>query len=179
MERILQDQKKDKELKQQVIELYRVESKFKRLKKEYEDKKSNLVVAIKNQMFCNKGHWNEFRFGAKNGDRRVTMSVKKVEPVSIVWDADKLESALSKEVAKQVIVKTYEITDYAGLVKYLRGCGVDPKKFKRFVAVHKSVDEQSLDQLDALGEIDHNDIEGCYTKKVRSDYLRVDMLEDA
>lgn len=178
MERILQDQKKDQELKQQVIELYRVESKFKRLKKEYEDKKSNLVVAIKNQMFCNKGHWSEFRFGAKNGDRMVTMKVKKVEPVSIVWDADKLESALSKEVANQVIVKTYEITDYTGLVKYLKRCDVDPKKFKRFVTVHKSVDEQLLDQLDALGEVNRNNVRRCCTRMVKGDYLRVDMLED-
>ena len=178
MERVLQDKKKDVELKQQVIELYRIESKFKQMKKEYEAKKSSLVVAIKNQMFCNKGHWSEFQFGARKGDQKVVMSVKKIEPTSIVWDTDKLEQVLDKEVSKQVIEKTYEITDFVGLVAYLKTCGVSPKKFKEFVAVHKSVNEQSMDQLEAIGEIDRNAIEGCYTRKTKSDYLRIDMLED-
>lgn len=178
MERVLQDRKKDVELKQQVIELYQVESKFKRLKKEYEDKKSKLVVAIKNQMFCNKGHWDSFQFGVSKGGQKVVMDVKKVVPTSIAWDADKLEETLDKQIAKQVINKTYEITDFIGLVEYLKTCGVSPKKFKEYITVHKTVDEQAINQLDAVGEIDHDLIKGCYTVETKKDYLRINMLED-
>jgi hypothetical protein len=62
------------------------------------------------------------------------------------------------------------------LVKYLKQCGVSPKKFKSFITVEKSVDKKKLDFLFETGEIKTKDLDGCYELKESESYLKIDML---
>lgn len=101
--------------------------------------------------------------------------VNKVQKTSIDFDVDKLENNLSKEMSKDVIDKSYTITDINRLIVYLKSCGVDPKVFKSFINVTKTVDEKKLDKLADLGLINKEQLEGCYTLKRKKPYFTVRM----
>lgn len=83
----------------------------------------------------------------------VNLVVNKVQKTSVIFDVDALENNLSKEMCKDVIDKSYTITDINRLIIYLKSCGVDPKVFKSFINVTKTVDEKKLDKLADLGLI--------------------------
>lgn len=101
------------------------------------------------------------------------IKVSKVERVSVKFDADKIERALPKEVALKVVNKKYEINDIFGLVSYLKGCGVDPKVFKSFLSITKSVNVSELERLSALGEIDEKDLDGCFLVTKSDPYYKL------
>ena len=74
---------------------------------------------------------------------------------------------------KAVFKKRYEITDFVGLVKYLKACGVDPNVFKMYVTSEESVDVDALDKLSDQGKIGVNNIAGCYFVKCQKPYFTV------
>lgn len=179
---ILQNKRENDEVKRQTIELFELEVKYKAIKKQYEDKKSKLTLAIRNFMYCNKGANDEIQFLAQSGNTfskdNKMLRVRKIIPKTIVWDADKLEERLDKELVSQIVHKRYTITDMDGLITYLRSCGVSAKKFKSFIEVEKIVDANAIDQLDAVGDLSLEDIKGCFTVHEKNGYLRIDTLED-
>lgn len=101
--------------------------------------------------------------------------VNRVQKTSVIFDIDALENNLSKEISKDVIDKSYTITDINRLIIYLKSCGVDPKVFKSFINVTKIVDEKKLDKLADLGLIREEQLEGCYTLKRKKPYFTVKM----
>lgn len=178
---MLSNKRANEQVKRQSIELYELECKFKQLKAKYEKKKEALTISIKNFMFINtEGITDEFEFEvqAKDDTSRGVLTVKKITPTVIVWDADKLEKQLGKERSQSIIEKRYTIEDYDGLVEYLKECGVSPKKFKSFLSVERTVNQQALKQADDLGEITDKDISDCYKTQIKSSYLKISVLED-
>lgn len=105
------------------------------------------------------------------------LKVTKVQRTSVDFEADKLEKVLPKEIAKKAIVKKYEIIDIQGLTSYLKKCNVDPKIFKEFLSVTKTVDTKELDKLEELGQISIEQIKGCYTVKKSSPYYTVSEIK--
>lgn len=101
--------------------------------------------------------------------------VNKVQKTSVIFDVNALENNLSKEMCKDVIDKSYTLTDINRLIIYLKSCGVDPKVFKSFINVTKTVDEKKLDKLADLGLIRKEQLEGCYTLKRKKPYFTVKM----
>lgn len=101
--------------------------------------------------------------------------VNKVQKTSVIFDIDALENNLSKEISKDVIDKSYTITDINRLIVYLKSCGVDPKVFKSYINVTKTVDEKKLDKLADLGLISKEQLKGCYTLKRQKPYFTVKM----
>ena len=85
----------------------------------------------------------------------------------------KLKEKLSKDLFKQVTDKTYYIDDMEGLVRYLKKCGVNPKKFKMYVSSEVLVNEQKLDEAFQNDEIDMKQLEGCYSLKLGEPYMRM------
>ena len=91
--------------------------------------------------------------------------ITRIQNTRIKFDPDLLEKALGKTLSEDVIIKHYTVNDMFGLTAYLKQCknGVDPKVFKSFISVSKTVDTKALDQLEALGKITAKQIQGCYT----------------
>lgn len=122
-------------------------------------------------------------FKSENIEKSMTVSfdefdmsdlvVNRIQKSSIEFDTNKLEKALGKVLSNQVIERKYEITDIDALVAYLKQCNVDPKIFKSFLNVSKSVDEKELDRLEELGKISQEQIEGCYEVKRYKPYFTV------
>lgn len=99
--------------------------------------------------------------------------INRIEKTEIVWDAEKLEKRLEKSIRKKVIRKKYSVPDMAGLVEYLKTCGVDPKEFKKYIYVEKSVDEKEINRLGDTGYITTSQINGCYNVKCNKPYYTV------
>lgn len=165
------DKTQERKMLSEVDELYELEQKYKSIKKKYEDKKKKLSISIRNAMFVN--GMNKFQYEETN---RV-IDVKSITQKRIVWDVEKLEEKLDKEICNECIQKTYEINNIEGLIKYLKSCGVNPKKFKSFLNVQKKVDNKKLNELSELGDINKKDLEGCYELKESEGYVKIDIKE--
>ena len=151
--------KKQSELKDMQSQLNSEKAKFNSLMERFFDEEEVDKTAV----FTN--------CGVDGGCEKYT--VTRVQRVSVDFDPVRLERALDKDVAKSVINKSYEIADIDGMIKYLKECGVDPKVFKSFLNVFKSVDLDELNRLEEIGKITREQVEGCYTVKRQKPYFTV------
>ena len=129
-------------------------------------------------MFSNlKNGENSFTVKLDNGmdfySSPVTVTVTKVRRKKITWDLEALKKKLSKEKFITVVNKEYTVIDMPGLVKYLKTCGVDAKKFKKFINVSETLDETKLDTMYETGKLKQEEIRGCYTVGVSEPYFRI------
>lgn len=153
-----------------VLDFFNEQKRFKKIQTEYEEKK-NTFYSEMTKLFETENADNSIIFEGDFAEEN--LEVKKVQKSSVIFNADKLEKKISKEIAKNVIVKRYEVVDMFGLIAYLKECGVDPKIFKSFLSITKSVDTKELERLEEIGKIDIKQIEGCYTVKKQNPYFTV------
>lgn len=161
-----------------VRRLYEAKKKKAQVDKWYEEVKKKEQLAISNFMFTNVPRGEEhFDITLTEGIEYYTnhkrLGVTRVRRRKIVWDMKKLKERLSKAKYKAVVKKRYEIEDIDGLIKYLKKCGVDPKRFKSFLSVTETIDEKELNNLSELGTITENDIKGCYTVELSDPYIKI------
>lgn len=164
------------ECKQIVSSFFQKQQRFKQiqddfgnLKKQFYDDMENYFKDnnINNKLFLNDGEF-------VNGN----LLVKRVQNAKIIFDADKLEKKLGKDISSGIIIKRYEITDISGLITYLKECNVDPKVFKSFICVSKQVDTTALENLEKLGKISLEQIKGCYTVNRSNPYFQVSVSKE-
>lgn len=171
-------QKELLQIKDSVRRLYDAQKKKKEVEKFYNDVKQKESLAISNFMFTNLPNGeNSFEIVLDEGisyyTNHLKLLVTRVRTKKIVWLLDKLKSKLSKEVYKDVVDKTYTITDMDGLIKYLKKCGVEPKKFKKYIEVHEHLNETKLNNYYDTGVINKKELEGCYEVKLSEPYIRL------
>ena len=163
----------DKVMFGQVLELYREEQRFKQAKAQYEARKQQLTVSIKNYMY-GKGY-SSFDFRSREfGSVKVNKIVRK----SIKWNVDKLKEKLPVELCAEIIEKEYQVNDMPGLIKYLKSCGVNPRKFKKYLNVVEKVNQQKINELSEVGDITADDIDGCYEVKQTEGYLTINAKKE-
>ena len=162
------------ECKQSVINFFQKQKRFKQIQTRFCEIKTDFY----NDM--------EDYFKYNNIDGKLTIKcdefadaqsfvVTRIQSSRVEFNPDKLEKALGKELSRDVIQKHYEIVDMNGLVTYLKECGINPKVFKSFVSVRKTVNTKELDRLEELGKITAEQIKGCYTVKSQSPYFTVNI----
>lgn len=156
------------EFEQSVLRFFESQQKFKRVQTHFNELKAKFNSEMKDFFEC-KGI---SRISVKNFVDG-TLVVNRVQKTSVEFDAQKLEKVLDKNIVNQVVVKRYEIIDMSGLIAYLKECNVDPKIFKTFLNISKTVDIQELDRLEELGKITAKQVEGCYTIKHQNPYFTV------
>lgn len=159
------------ECKEFVLEFFEKQKKFKNIEASYNELKKQFNSEMEDFFECNKVG-PKLRFEDEDSFAG-NLVVTRVQKSSVIFNADKLEKALGKELSQDVIIKRYEIIDMFGLTKYLKECGVDPKVFKSFLHVSKTVDEKELDKLEEIGKISEEQIKGCYTVKSQKPYFTV------
>lgn len=101
--------------------------------------------------------------------------VTRIQSSKVEFNPDKLEKALGRELSRDVIQRHYEIVDMNGLITYLKEYGIDPKVFKSFISIRKSVNIKELDKLEELGKITAEQIKDCYVIKSQSPYFTVNI----
>ena len=169
------DRQVEDQVKDEILDLIRLEEKFKEVKKKYEDKKKKLTTSIKNFMYIH--NTTSMSFSSLGGDSK-SYSVKKVQRVTVNFDPEKVEQQIDEDLHTQFVTKRYAITDIDGLIKYLKSCGVSAKRFKSFITVEKGIDRKALDNLIEIGEITMDELEGCYEVKESESYLRFNIKEN-
>lgn len=166
------------QIKESVQKLYKAQQDKKKFDKYYDDVRKKEQLCISNWMFSNlKNGENSFTVKLDNGmdfySSPVTVTVTKVRRKKITWDLEALKKKLSKEKFITVVNKEYTVIDMPGLVKYLKTCGVDAKKFKKFINVSETLDETKLDTMYETGKLKQEEIRGCYTVGVSEPYFRI------
>lgn len=166
------------QIKESVQKLYKAQQDKKKFEKYYEEVRKKEQLCISNWMFSNlKNGENSFTVKLDNGmdfySNPVTVTVTKVRRKTITWDLEALRKKLSKEKFTTVVNKEYTVIDMPGLVKYLKTCGVDAKKFKKFINVSETLDETKLDIMYETGKLKQEEIRGCYTVGVSEPYFRI------
>ena len=161
------------ECKQAIITFYQKQKKFNQIQTKFGEMKADFYNNMEDYFKCN-GVNNKLTIECDNLNCDCEVfTVTRVQGSKVEFNPDKLEKVLGKELCQNVIEKHYEITDMIGLVTYLKECGTNPKVFKSFISVRKSVNTKELDRLEELGMITAEQIKGCYTIKNQNPYFTI------
>ena len=169
-------------VKNSVRKLYDAQQEKKQFDRYYEEVRKKEQLSISNFMFTNlPKDQNSFEIELDEGvgyyTNHVRLNVTKIRTKKVTWLLDKLKQKLGKETYNDVVDKTYTINDMQGLVRYLKSCGVDPKKFKKFIDVDETLNETKLNTYYETGALKKEDIEGCYDVKMGEPYIRLTELK--
>lgn len=148
------------------------QKKYKQIQTRFSEIKANFYNDMEDYFECNN---IDGKLTIDSGIDAGKFTVTRVQSTKVEFNADKLEKALGKELSQSVIQKHYEIVDMNGLITYLKECGINPKVFKSFISVHKTVNMKELDRLEELGKITAEQIRGCYTIKSQNPYFTVNI----
>ena len=169
-------------IKDSVRKLYDAQQEKKQFDRYYEEVRKKEQLAISNFMFTSlpKGQ-NSFEIELDEGvgyyTNHVKLNITRIRTKKVTWLLDKLKQKLGKETYNDVVDKTYTINDMHGLVRYLKSCGVDPKKFKKFIDVDETLNETKLNTYYETGALKKEDIEGCYDVNMGEPYIRLTELK--
>lgn len=169
-------------IKDSVRKLYDAQQEKKQFDKYYEEVRKKEQLSISNFMFTNlPKDKNSFEIELDEGvgyyTNHMKLNVTRVRTKKVTWLLDKLKQKVGKDIYSEVVNKTYTVNDMQGLIRYLKTCGVDPKKFKRFIDVTEELDETKLDTYYETGALKKSDIEGCYDVKMEEPYIRLTELK--
>ena len=103
--------------------------------------------------------------------------VKKRCRTYIKWNFQKLAKNLGNKLFKQVVNKKYIVNDMLGLIEYLKSCNVDPNIFKKYIDVEYSLNEAELDNLELLGKVKAEQLEGCFDLSFSKPWYSVEKKE--
>lgn len=160
------------ECKQSITNFFQKKKKFEQIQKRFNEIKANFYNDMEDYFRCNDID-GKLTVQGDNFDDAENFVVTRVQSSKVEFNPDKLEKALGKELSRDVIQKHYEIVDMIGLISYLKECGTDPKVFKSFISVRKTVNTKELDRLEELGKVTIEQIKGCYTVKNQSPYFTI------
>lgn len=170
------------QIKDSVRKLYDAQQEKKQFDKYYEEVRKKEQLSISNFMFTNlPKDQNSFEIELDEGvgyyTNHMKLNVTRIRTKRVTWLLDKLKQKLGKDTYKDVVDKTYTINDIQGLIKYLKSCEVDPRKFKKFIDVDETLNETKLNTYYETGALKKSDIEGCYDVKVGEPYIRLTELK--
>lgn len=165
-------------IKQSVRVLYEAQQDKKAMDAHYEEVKKKESLVISNFMFSQLPKGTEsFDVSLDEGlnyyENSVKLKVTRIRRKKVLWNVEKLKEAIGKKLAKQCIQRTYTVDDMEGLILYLKSCGVDPKRFKKFIDISEEVDEKALDQLYSTGKVKRSQIADCYKVELGEPYIRL------
>lgn len=165
-------------IKDSVRRLYELGQEKKKFDEYYNQVRKKEQLMVSNFMFSNlPKDENSFEITLDEGISFYTNPTKvivtRIRTKKVFWLVEKLKEKLDKKTYNKIVDKTYTINDMEGLIKYLKSCGVDAKKFKKFIEVNEEVDGTELNNLYDRGEIKKKQIEDCYEVKLGEPYIRI------
>lgn len=161
--------------KAEILHLYEINEAKKEYDRNYEAEKKETVRRIEKFMSIN--GVNSFKLstlGSTNfRDDIRNLKCSKVISRRVNYDAEKIEKRLDKDLAGKFIEKEYIVNNMNGLISLLKKSGVSASEFKKFIDVKRKVNKSKLDKLSEVGEINVEDIKGCYSVEEISSYIKI------
>lgn len=163
-------------LMEQILRLKKLKDVAKKANDDYEEKKLAVWDMAEWCMKENKADKVEFEtepeFGWSSHEKKgTTIAIKKVTKTNVEWFPEKVAEAIPEELSAGVIDKRYEVTSWQALVNAMKKYGVPANEVIPYIAVEKTVNVAALEQLNELGDVSQEDLEGCYKVNVKSSYL--------
>ncbi len=162
------------ECKQSIINFFQKKKRFEQIQTKFSEIKTDFYNDMEDY-FKQNSIDGKLTIESGEFDGAESFVVTRIQSSKVEFNPDKLERVLGKELSRDVIHKHYEIVDMAGLISYLQGYGVNPKVFKSFISIRKSVNTKELDRLESLGKITAEQVKGCYTIKSQNPYFTVNV----
>lgn len=155
---------KDEVFQEAVVRLFEKQKRFKEIEVNFKHIKSECTSII-DEYFDENEIDKSVNVDVADGDSitKACIKVSKVKRTTVSFNVEKVERALGHEISSQVINKKYEVNDMLGLTMYLKSIGADPRIFKSFINVTKTVNVNELEKLNELGIIDECQLDGCFT----------------
>ncbi len=162
------------ECKQSILNFFQKKKRFEQIQTKFSEIKTDFYNDMEDY-FKNNNIDGKLTIECDDFNGVESFVVTRIQSSKVEFNPDKLERVLGKELSHDVIQKHYEIVDMAGLISYLQGYGVNPKVFKSFISIRKSVNTKELDRLESLGKITAEQVKGCYTVKSQNPYFTVNI----
>lgn len=165
-------------IKDSVRKLYEAQLEKKRFEEHFNAVKKKEQVAISNFAYTQlpKGETSfevELDEGLHFYESHETIRVTIVRRKTIDWLIGKLKKKLPEETLKKVVTKEYTVKDMQGLIAYMQELGADAKRFKKYISVTEELDTDKLNELYEKGELNRENIKGCYDVVVSEPYVRL------
>lgn len=161
----------DEKAESLVYDFFKKKEKFRYVENKFKEAKSDFYAAME-KLFDDSDDCKIFDHYADS------FVVKKIEKVSVEFNAKKLKNRLKKSQFEKVVSKRYVVDDADGFLMYLKECGCDPAVLRDFIRTEFFVDKKALDMLFDIGDISKDDVDGCYTVKKSKPYFTVDRERD-
>ena len=162
-------------VKAEIVHLYKLNEAKKEYDRNYEAEKKEATRRIEKFMSIN--GVTSFRLSTLGSiyyrDDVKNLKCTKVTSRRVKYDAEKIEKAVGKDLSSKFIEKEYVVNDMSGLISLLKKSGVSASEFKKFIDVERRVNKNKLDKLSEIGEINAEDIKGCYSVEEISSYIKV------
>ena len=162
------------ECKKSIMNFFEKQKKFKQIQAQFSEIKNKFYADMEDYFECNNIAGKLIIKCNELADAE-DFVVTRIQGSKVEFSPDKLEKVLGREFSQDVIQKSYEVIDMAGLITYLKEFGIDPKVFKSFISIKKTVNTKELDRLEELGKVTAEQIKGCYTVKSLSPYFTVNV----
>ena len=158
-------------LSSKLIRLYNLKKSIKSLNDQYDELKESTYKQVREHMANNGNDPLTFSYNYKQ--IKVTNVVRR----KVIFNPDALENKLGKEFCREFISREYQITDWDKMVKLLKSKGIKPNEFLPFIKVEKRVDNSKIDQMESLGDITREELEGTYEVKEVANFFQMDELD--
>lgn len=165
--------KKDKEIRNEICELYKIDKEFKALK----ERKQKIYDEL--NVYLDKTGETELVTEYIDDDtlKEIELKVVRVMSKKIEYKIDRLENRIQKDTLNKFIDKTYTIRNWKSVVRLLKKYKVPAKEFIALINVDKKVNEKNLDQLEAIGEVSYDMLKDCYVLNYLSSSIRLFKLK--
>lgn len=158
-----------------VRDFYNKQKEFSDIKKAFDQFKKSFEEEMELVFAESKTDSVSFSVGSDYKDELFV--VKKRCRTYIKWNFQKLAKNLGNKLFKQVVNKKYIVNDMLGLIEYLKSCNVDPNIFKKYIDVEYSLNEAELDNLELLGKVKAEQLEGCFNLSFSKPWYSVEKKE--
>lgn len=153
---------------EQTVRYFELKQQYEELGKQVDAEKKKFYASMESEYengnFDGSSYDLVYGYDTEDSTRAVGGSFKIVRQVKrqIKWDLKKLLRNVGKKSYNEITDRSYEVIDFTGLAKYVKSLGGEPDIFKSFFNVTETVDEKKIDELGELGEIDTDQLSGCY-----------------
>lgn len=149
-----------KEVKQQIVDAYKIQVQLEELTAELESKKKT-IMGYFNQ---NPGILKDKRIEVEGKSKKLVALF--VESVRLEFIPTKMQEKFRKEVFDECVIRKYYVTNISEFIKMLKLYGVPKNDFMKHIEVDYKVKSEVVKDLYSKGDITGGELKDTFTAKI-------------